>query len=128
LNKAVSWADLKDTNNISLILKTVSTGKVLLDGFKGNILTHYIKTGTPAAEFQIPKNKFNPIAGQFYKAQIAFVDSNNTTGYFSDVTIVKFTSTPVVGIADLVEGSNSAQYVYTGTYETEDVTEKVYSY
>lgn len=128
LNKAVSWADLKDTNNISLILKTVSTGRVLLDGFKGNILTHDTRTGTPAAEFQIPKSQFNPVVGQFYKVQIAFVDTNNTTGYFSDVTIVKFTSAPDVNIADLVKENNAAQYVYTGTYETEDVTEKVYSY
>lgn len=128
LNKAVSWADLKDTNNISLILKTVSTGKVLLDGFKGNVITHHIPTGTPAAEFEIPKSKFNPVAGQFYKAQIAFVDTSGNTGYFSDVTVVKFTSVPTVRIEDLVAGSNAAQYVYTGTYETEDVTEKVYSY
>ena len=128
LNKAVSWADLKSKNNIALILKTVSTGKVLLDCYKGNVLTHYEPTGTPAAEFEIPKDTFNPIAGQFYKAQIAFVDSDDTIGYFSDVTIVKFTAIPVVGIADLVNGTNAAQYVYTGTFSTTDVTEKVYSY
>ena len=33
LNKAVSWVDLGEEKRMSLILKTVSTSKVLLDGF-----------------------------------------------------------------------------------------------
>jgi hypothetical protein len=58
LSRAVGWADIKESNNVALILKTVSTGKILLDNIKGNIVTHYLDTGTPAAQFEIPINKF----------------------------------------------------------------------
>lgn len=129
LNKAVSWVDLKEKNNISLILKTVSTGKILLDGFLGNVITYNAATGTPAAQFEIPKTSgFTPVAGQYYKIQIAFIDTEGIVGYFSDVTIAKFTSVPTVQIADLSSGINSAQYSYTGTFKTDDISEKVYSY
>ena len=65
MNKAVSWADLGNEKTMALILKTVSTGKVLLDNFKGQVITYNAATGTPAAKFEIPKTKFTPLSGQY---------------------------------------------------------------
>jgi hypothetical protein len=128
MNKAVSWADLGNEKTMALILKTVSTGKVLLDNFKGQVITYNTATGTPAAKFEIPKTKFTPLSGQYYKIQIAYVSNTGLTGYFSDVTVAKFTDKPNVYIADLANGINAAQYAYTGIFETADISEKVYYY
>ena len=129
LNKAVSWADLGEEKRMSLILKTVSTGKVLLDGFQGQVITYYAATGTPAASFKIPKQDFIPSSGQYYKIQIAFISDTGKVGYHSDVTVGKFTDAPAVLIADLDDKTvNPAKYSYTGTFETTDVSEKVYYY
>lgn len=130
LNKAVSWADLGTEKRATLILKTVSTGKVLLDGFEGQIVTYDKTNQTPVAKFEIPKKNFTPSNGQHYKVQIAFVSDSGKIGYYSDVTVVKFTDRPTVRIADMdVESPvNAAKYVYTGTYETTDISEKAYYY
>ena len=129
LNKAVSWADLGSDKRVALILKTVSTGKVLLDGFLGQVITYDKTAKTPVAKFEIPKRDFTPSNGQYYKVQIAFISDTGKIGYYSDVTVTKFTASPIVQIADMnEEGINAAKYVYTGTYETTDISEKVYYY
>ena len=128
LNKAVSWVDMPNEHNISLILKTVSTGKILIDNLKGEIIKFNTTTNTPAAKFEIPKAKFLPELGQYYKAQIAFINVDEEVGHYSDATVVKFTAQPEVYIQDLTNGINQAQYTYTGVYETIDNSEKVYWY
>lgn len=130
MNKAVSLADLGNDKKISLILKTVSTGKTLLDGFKGKVITYNTATGTPAAKFEIPKSDFTPVNGQHYKIQIAYISAGGTTGYYSDVTIAKFTEKPNVYIEGLTKdgSTHAAKYSYTGVFETSDVSEKVYLY
>ena len=128
LNKAVSWVDLGEEKRMSLILKTVSTSKVLLDGFQGQVITYNAATGTPAAKFEIPRSTFLPSSGQYYKIQIAFISSTDKVGYYSDVTVGKFTDAPTVLIEDLDQTINSAKYSYTGSFETSDVSEKVYYY
>ncbi len=132
MNRAVSWADLgEDKLQMALILKTVSTGKTVIDGLIGQAITYLNEYNSSAALFTINKNDqgFYPIAGQYYKAQIAFIDTDNNIGYYSDVTVVKFTEEPRVTIEGLDGGGlNNSQYIYTGLYESSDLSEKVYSY
>ena len=128
LNKAISWADIAENKGIALILKTVSTGKILLDGFKGEIVKFHTVTNTPVAKFEIPKTLFLPEGGQFYKVQIGFVNHDDLIGHYSDISIVKFTYKPEVYIQNLESGVNQSQYTYTGIYENQDSGEKVYWY
>ena len=83
------------------------------------------------------KNKLN--IGQFYKIQIAYVESDaaSTIGYYSSVGIVKYTSRPNVYIEGLDKNSpNQHSYNYLGCYSQEslgehdikDYSEKEYSY
>lgn len=69
--------------------------------------------------------------GQFYKIQMAYVDTADVIGYYSTVGIVKYTSNPVISILEPKNGNT-----YEGVYSQEaandadirDYTEKVYSY
>jgi hypothetical protein len=132
MNKAVSWADLGENKmQMSLILKTVSTGKTVIDGLVGQAVTYLNEYNSSAALFTIKESDYNfyPIAGQYYKAQIAFISEDDTIGYYSDVTVVKFTEEPDVKIEGLKgDKLNNGQYIYTGSYENIDLSEKVYSY
>lgn len=187
INKAVSWADLGETKKASLILKTVSTGRVLIDGLVGDIVTYDPSRNASLAHFSIPKEEnltkykqaqeacanalaaltsrwnngiieseeaylqqkkettahydmllaqysqynlkeFTPLAGQYYKVQIAFISDDGTVGYYSDVGIVKYTNIPDISIEGLNTGLNASLYDYTGVYTNSDITEKVYSY
>ena len=68
-------------------------------------------------------------SGQFYKFQIAYIDLNDDIGYYSTVTIGKYTNYPEVSIANLVKGTINAHiYYYEGCYQNTDSTESVYSY
>lgn len=78
---------------------------------------------------------FNKIKmGQFLKVQMAYIGKNNQPGYFSTVAIIKYTSKPLVTIANAnVEDDPNAIPVfrqsYTGIYQTtEDTSERPYSY
>lgn len=67
--------------------------------------------------------------GAFYKIQIAYIDKeDNTVGYFSSVTMGKYTVKPKLSIFGLTEGNNAHSYSYEGLYESADLTERVYSY
>lgn len=83
--------------------------------------------------FNIPKETLEKsfLIGQFYKCQLAYIDINDVTGYYSTVGVIKYTTKPKVSILTLAEtGSNSHIYTYTGLYSQyeRDFTEKVYSY
>lgn len=75
--------------------------------------------------------------GLFYKAQIAYVDTADVTGYYSTVGIIKYTSKPYLSIFNMSSSRNNTHcYTYTGIYsqkagtkeDKRDPTEKVYSY
>lgn len=71
------------------------------------------------------------LIGQFYKCQLAYVDTNNVVGYYSTVGVIKYTTKPEVSILTLAKtGNNSHIYTYTGLYSQykKDFTEKLYSY
>ena len=71
------------------------------------------------------------LVGQYYKVQLAYIDSAGVIGYYSTVGIIKCTTKPVVEIEGLTFGqANTHNYSYTGVYSQRggDVTEKMYSY
>lgn len=78
---------------------------------------------------EILKKSF--LIGQFYKCQLAYVDTDDVVGYYSTVGVIKYTTKPKVSILSLAEtGSNSHIYTYTGLYSQyeKDFTEKIYAY
>lgn len=69
--------------------------------------------------------------GTFYKAQLAYIDNTGTTGYYSTVGIIKYTSKPLITISNLSTSQNNTHnYLYVGSYSQKDmdVTEKEYAY
>lgn len=71
--------------------------------------------------------------GQFYKLQLAYLDTNYEVGYYSTVGISKYTTKPILSINDLKVGAiNMHTYKYIGFYNQDkingDTTERVYSY
>ena len=84
-------------------------------------------------KFRIDKSTLDSkfLIGQFYKAQLAYIDKNGTPGYYSTVGIIKYTTKPVVEILGLKRTTNNAHiYTYTGSYSQkgQDVSEKEYAY
>ena len=75
--------------------------------------------------------------GQYYKVQLAYIDSDGIIGYYSSVGIMKFTTEPTVDIEGMEFATvNMNENVFVGTYsqdklsstELRDISEKVYSY
>lgn len=129
MNRAVSKIQVK---GISIKIKTIQ-GTV--DKFLGttidNDLCYLNLENSPYLEYNIPDadNLFN--VGQFYKVQLAYIDTqDNAAGYYSTVAIAKYTSKPELSIDKLQEGViNSHVYEYRGVYrQTGDPAERVYSY
>ena len=90
----------------------------------------------PAETKERQGKMFEPIVGQFYKLQLAYLDLEGNEGYFSTVGVVKCITKPIVYLDGMknVANSNGAinthTYKYIGVYSQEggDVTEKAYSY
>ena len=126
MNKSVSRADF---NQMSLMVKTTSSSTVLFSCTTTN--SPVLKNGYYEIGFDIGESYQNKlIEGQYYKAQIAYVSkTDDTTGFYSNATIFKFTKKPIVTIKNLdAEQHNIHFYEYNGVYENEDQSEKVYSY
>ena len=63
--------------------------------------------------------------------QLAYIDNDGKVGYYSTVGIAKFTTKPILYIADLDSNSiNNYRINFTGFYDQtgKDATEKVYNY
>lgn len=123
MNKSVSEKEVK---GFKLKIKTVQSGYQ-------PFLTETIQmidwnTNTSEVSFLLP-GTLN--IGQFYKIQMAYVDTADVIGHYSTVGVVKYTSDPVISILEPKNGNT-----YEGLYSQEvtddgdirDYTEKVYSY
>ena len=137
LNKAVSQSEI---NGMALRLKTISTNTyVITEGLnenEGYAYTYNLSKGT--VTFQITASN-NPEAlkilkvGQFYKAQLAFIDANGIIGYWSSVATIKCVAKPTVRIANY-DNTDANIFVnevlgeYIQDTSTGDSSEKVYSY
>ena len=116
-----------------LRLRTASTNTFILSDLDASIvdLEQCICTFTLSA---IEANKINE--SQYYRAQLAFVNNDAETGYYSTVGIIKCVAQPTVtigtnddfdpGQTNFVTTTLVGKYVQDTSYG--DSTEKVYSY
>lgn len=119
LNRAVGKNEFTE---MQILVKTVQTN---IEKYNGK--TSIIDKDNGIATFTVD---FEPIAGQYYKIQLAFIDKDtNTIGYYSSVGIIKCTHQPILSIEELTTtGINNSKYTYIGYYSNEDSNEKVYNY
>ena len=143
LNRAVAISEI---GGIALRLRTISTNQYVITEninkneetgkSEGIALSYDLDNGT--AVFQITetnnsdKMKFLNV-GQYYKAQIAFIDLEGNIGYWSTVSTIKCVAKPSVSIANFTSSdANVFMNEIVGEYVQDtvigDSSEKVYSY
>ena len=122
MNRAVAAGEVA---GFALKIKTINGDvKDVLYSYNANIVT----TSNASVTFSTSSTF---LVGQYYKVQLAYIDSAGVIGYYSTVGIIKCTTKPVVEIEGLTFGqANTHNYSYTGVYSQKggDVTEKMYSY
>ena len=134
MNKTVSVNQVKD---FSLRIKTTNTD--ILYGILETDLTNETPSGSwnknekvnPQVSFIVPNTLLNKLTiGQFYKVQLAYIDQDGITGYYSTVGIMKFTSQPKVEISGFNAAMTNLNVTeYVGIYHNfDDPTEKAYEY
>lgn len=120
MNKAVNKNQVK---GIAVKVKTLQSSSYLFVNENGI----YSLDGSPYVIITVNAEQFT--LGQFYKFQIAYIDTSNEIGYYSNVIVGKYTSQPTIGIDGLEQNKNNNHvYTYYGYYKNNDVTENVYSY
>ena len=136
MNKAVSN---QQVSGFVLKVKTVQSSTYLLTLQNKDINTFNMED-SPYVSFFIDLNNFNSFKiGQFYKFQIAYIDTNNDIGYYSTVATGKYTTEPTLYISTSnnedglkIGQINMNSNYYLGYYgqlgSNADTTEKVYSY
>lgn len=109
-NRAVG---ANDYDKMSLLIKTISTG-----------LEVATLKGDKEANFNL-KNTQPLTIGQFYKAQLAYIDKEGVIGHYSTVGVFKYTDEPKLTL----NTEDSFTYV-EGLYQapSTDPNEKLYSY
>lgn len=134
LNRANSLSDIA---GFSLRIKTVQNNIMLATLTQTDDKYYDLYTDFKVS-FTLEEDLINLLnIGQFYKLQLAFINTENEIGYYSTVGIIKYTTAPIVTIANLkrqdntniISTINRHIYNYTGTYSQKDgdSTEKLYS-
>lgn len=128
MNRAVGVSDVA---GFVLKIKTVNgnfltTLKVTTPD-SASTVGYYDITSNMMTYFVASESLFN--IGQYYKLQLAYLDTTGEVGYYSTVGVTKFTSMPSVSIANLTAANTNAHsYQYTGVYrQYGDASEKLYS-
>ena len=148
LNRAVANSEI---SGIALRLRTISTNVyVVSENLAGNLgissglasksegyaISYDLEEGvcifTISSEYN-PEDVEKLKVGQYYKAQIAFVNQNQVIGYWSTVATIKCVAKPTIKIANFqFDDINSFSNEIVGEYYQDitmgDYTEKVYSY
>lgn len=127
LNQAVSPSEVI---GMSLKIKTVQTGTHLHEVTTQHSRDFSVNGDNIYATFYVTSDKMR--VGQFYKLQIAYVIQNKektTISQYSGAGLAKYTIKPELTIQGFKpKVLNTFQTNFTGCYEQEDSTEKVYSY
>lgn len=135
MNKTVSMNEIRD---FSLRIKTTNTD--ILYGILETDLTNEKnpsgswnknEKANPQVSFEVPSTLIDKLTiGQFYKVQLAYIDTDGITGFYSTVGIMKYTSKPSALISDFdnsITNLNVTEYI--GVYRNfDDPTEKAYEY
>ena len=113
---------------LKLRLKTASTDLVLANPESRNWNSN---TDNLSVTFTLADDLVNQLVkGNFYKIQLAYIDTNNVVGYYSTVAVVKYTDEPTIEIVGLnmqaMTTIGSTKFV--GHYANSDISEKVYQY
>lgn len=134
LNKAVS---LQDFSKMAIMIKTVTTGTKKLAIDTADCQMQSFGSKQYYASFMFLKEAlagdtslttFSPVAGNYYKIQLAFKYGEQQSPW-SSVGVIKCTNVPRVFIKNLEPDINNINpNLYVGIYENKDVTEKLYSY
>ena len=126
MNKTVGQ---NEVSQMVLRIKTIQSN-TLIDV----LTTSNINYAAGVATFKLNSSNSSLFqVGQYYKIQMAYKGANGLEGYYSDVSVIKYSSKPAVSIASL-NNSTINDYIvsYVGQYtqsgENADITEKVYSY
>ena len=128
MNRAVSQAQVK---GLAVKVKTVQSSNYLYTGKVTDALNYDLENScwvrVSINKSQAPQMK----AGQFYKFQIAYIDSTYEVGYYSTVGVGKYTTRPQIEINEMVQGQiNTHVHKYMGHYSQKDgdTSEAEYSY
>lgn len=118
----------QEVSGITLKVKTIQSNSFLFEIDNG-----VIRWGgtNPSVLFDLSKYIEKLNAGQFYKIQIAYIDTYGVIGYYSTVGVVKYTDRPSITIEGLdTLKINNFNHSFVGTYMPgpDDPTEKEYSY
>lgn len=112
-------------NRMVLKIKTISTNQEI----------GILESDGKSQNFIIDDSiKNNLQIGQYYKAQIAYVDTAEVVGYYSSVGVFKYTDSPQLTIWSDNEtqlsltSKNTVGTTLYGHYQNTDAAEKVYSY
>lgn len=107
MNKAVSSGSI---NGFALKLKTAYSN-TLIDVLKKNIDNNFNFTSKEITFFWSNNSTLSKIKpGQFLKAQLAYINTNNNTetiGYYSTVGVIKYTDKPKLKIQEFEFENNS---------------------
>ena len=130
MNRAVDSSTIK---GFKLKIKTVQTGKIIATIEKTDIenIQNINQVKFTWDNSSAISKKY---IGQFLKIQMAYIDTKNVVGLYSDISIVKCTAQPSIYIEEFKNFSNDNQYpsfnyTYTGVYENiNDSSEKPYLY
>ena len=138
LNRMVSQNDilvLEGRKKVAILIKDALTNSVIFDSVQQNrycIATFDENTPTVGnILFYTDTIKFH--SGQYYKIQIALIDTNNIVGYYSTIGISRCILKPILRLVNKETISNcnvilKPQYEYTGQCILNEPTEKIYSY
>lgn len=126
MNRAVA---MSQTSGMKVFIKTLSSAPVeIIDVANAQISNFKINCSLSSNILNI---------GQYYKIQLAYVDTTGEVGYYSTVGIMKAIAKPKVSIALQLHSLNYYQGQFTGQYEipesigdiqVHDLSERVYSY
>ena len=128
MNRAVSE---KDFTNMAILIKTIQTNTIIAEINNGEYES--IKN---VAKFDITNYYSDTVAsrkitpGQFYKVQLAYVNSDGI-GYYSSIGLIKCTTYPSVIVENYDNGYyGSFEFIGKCSWEEkgQDASEKVYSY
>ena len=124
MNKTVSWNQIK---GFAIKIKNIQNNSVLKILESTDI--EYSKQLYEVSFSYDDSDIFT--SGNFYKIQLAYIDTDGVYGYYSTVGIIKCTEEPEVSIKDLEATllyTDIHSYIGVYSQEDKDVTEKVYSY